>query len=124
MLETIVIKEGRRKKEEGRRKNTRSQALPGNADPEALPQILLLNKRGRARVTSVPRQSLGTSKITVNCQLSTDYNKPAFSYKSRMILMIFCPYCGSEFQRAASWLTVGATPRLTKRKRTFSLTKG
>ena len=46
MLETIVIKEGRRKKEEGR--ITRSQALPGNEDPEALPQIFLLNKRGRA----------------------------------------------------------------------------
>ncbi|MEG4584365.1 hypothetical protein QUA54_03820 [Microcoleus sp. MOSTC5] len=36
--------EGRRKKEEGRRKReegrkTRSQALPGNADPEALPRF-------------------------------------------------------------------------------------
>jgi len=42
------------------------------------------------------------------------------SYKSRIVLMIFCPYKGSEFQRLASSLTVGARPRLTKRKRTFS----
>jgi hypothetical protein len=41
-----------------------------------------------------------------------------------MILMIFCQYNGSGFQRPASSLTVGAMPRLTKRKRTFSLTKG
>jgi hypothetical protein len=34
--------EGRRKKEEGRRKKefTRYQALPGNADPEALPPLI------------------------------------------------------------------------------------
>ncbi len=28
--------------------STRSQALPGNADPEALPPIFVLEKRGRA----------------------------------------------------------------------------
>ena len=40
---------------------TRYQALPGNADPEALPPIFPIAFRGRARVTSVPRQSLETS---------------------------------------------------------------
>jgi hypothetical protein len=39
----LSVAEGRRKKEEG----ARYQALPGNADPEALPPILLYN-RGRA----------------------------------------------------------------------------
>ena len=42
------------------------------------------------------------------------------SYKSRIVLRIFCPYKDSEFQRPASSLTVGARPRLTQRKRTFS----
>ena len=35
------------------------------------------------------------------------YNKPAFSYKSRIVLMIFCPYKASEFQGPTSSLTVG-----------------
>jgi len=41
--------------------STRSKALPGNADSEAMPPICPSSKRGRASLTSVPRQSLGTS---------------------------------------------------------------
>ncbi|WP_445172429.1 hypothetical protein [Microcoleus sp.] len=40
---------------------TRSQAEPGNADPEALPPILMESLQGRARVKSLPRLLLGTS---------------------------------------------------------------
>jgi hypothetical protein len=43
------------------RKSTRSQALPGNAYQEALPRLWLGKIGGRASLTWVPRQSLGTS---------------------------------------------------------------
>jgi hypothetical protein len=36
-------------------------ALPGNADPEALPPIFMESIRGRARVKSLPRLLLETS---------------------------------------------------------------
>jgi hypothetical protein len=41
------------------------------------------------------------------------------SYKSRIVLMIFCPYKGSEFQRSARKVDGGGEAGLTKRKRTF-----
>ena len=37
---------------------TRSQALPGNADTEALPPIFMESLRSRTRVKSVPRLCL------------------------------------------------------------------
>ncbi|WP_333411622.1 hypothetical protein [Microcoleus sp. T2B6] len=43
--------------------STRSQALPGNTDPEALPPIFLPEQARQSLWISVPRQSLGTSYL-------------------------------------------------------------
>ena len=43
-------------------------------------------------------------------------NKPAVSYKSRIVLMIFCPYKGSEFQRPARKVDGGGEAALDKAK--------
>jgi len=103
-------------------RDLRYQTQPGNDEK---------TKKFAVGCVSLPQNEINVLRAhprEVLCKLwfksRKAYNKPAFSYKSRMVLMIFCPYKGSEFQRPASSLTVGARPRLTKRKRTFSWTKG